>query len=106
MEFMERSQSKSKAVSQNTDAEVGGNTSRIEQPEANWIFSGHRQGLWVDSHKEYYSLLVHWTMTLSFLTDQAQVELLKYITWQAKLCSEDLITGCNNQMKVVLICCV
>lgn len=35
MEFMERSQSKSKAVSQNTDAEVGGNTSRIEQPEAN-----------------------------------------------------------------------
>lgn len=35
MEFMERSQSKSKAVSQNTDVEVGGNTSRIEQPEAN-----------------------------------------------------------------------
>lgn len=106
MEFMERSQSKSKAVSQNTDVGVGGNTSRIEQPEANWIFSGHGQGLWVDSHKEYYSLLVHWTMTLSFLTDQAQVELLKCITWQAKLCSEDLITGCNNQMKVVLICCV
>lgn len=32
------------------------------------------------------------------------IELLNDITWQAKLRSEYLITGYNNQIKIVLIC--
>lgn len=50
------------------------------------------------AHQGHDSLLVHSALTLSFSTDQAQMEL-----FQAKLCSEYMSAGYNNQIKIVLI---
>lgn len=55
------------------------------------------------AHQDPHSLLVHLALTFFFPADQAQMELFSRQNLAAKVSSEYLSAGYNNQIKIVVI---